>query len=482
MTHDHRLLAEPQRFGAAGVILAFDERSINRRFAASRTRPAAYMGEGADPATRLGYRRDGRVAIVRIEGPLDQRASVDFFGFWDGYDAITARICAALADPQVDVVLVVVDSPGGLVAGCFEAAAMLRMAIDASGKKVVVYGDEMICSAAYGVACVADTIITPKSGMIGSVGVLIMLTNFSAALEKEGVQVVALASGSRKTDGSSKLPLNPDAIVRLQGEVDTLAGQFISLVAEERGLSPEAVRALEAGTFIGQAAVDAGLADRVGSFAEALAHAQSLTTQTPAGALPAPTSGATMKSVLAHLGLNEQAGEADVLAAVSARTAPIADLCAITDKTNPAEAVGVVRGWSQTAAAYDTLVKEREADKKAARAAAVDGIFAMALDTGRLNAAQIAAKKKSIEAGVLSLDTDEKVAAFKAEIEASPVVLPGKDPKEPAKPPAEGAIGGKRWEDMTPDQKAVLARENPEAYVALRDDYRERNPKGRTAR
>jgi ClpP class serine protease len=76
---------------------------------------------------------------------------------------------------------------------------------------------------------------------------------------------------------------------RLQVMVDSLSEVFIAKVAANRGVAPETVMQDfgQGGVFVGQAAVTAGLADRVGSFEGLLAELQNpafSTAQTQAAA------------------------------------------------------------------------------------------------------------------------------------------------------------------------------------------------------
>src|SRR5690606_34035208 len=66
--------------------------------------------------------------------------------------------------------------------------------------------------------------------------------------------------------------LSPEARERLQADVEQIYDQFVAAVARGRGerLTAEGARATEARTFIGQKAVDEGLADKVGNKAAAL--------------------------------------------------------------------------------------------------------------------------------------------------------------------------------------------------------------------
>jgi capsid assembly protease len=51
----------------------------------------------------------------------------------------------------------------------------------------------------------------------------------------------------------------------MKADVDTLGEMFVSLVARNRGMKKGAVRATQAGCFLGAAAVDVGFADSVGA-------------------------------------------------------------------------------------------------------------------------------------------------------------------------------------------------------------------------
>lgn len=465
---------EPRAFDAGSELLLLDPSALEQVW------PPFVEPDDEDDAPC--FKLDGSLAIVQIDGPLDQRCE----WWWDGYDGVAKRCCAALADPQVGAVALRIDSPGGVVAGCFEAADTILKAKAASGKKIVCIVDEMAASAAYALACVADEILLPPSGMVGSVGVIATYTNLSDALKEAGMRVAVMASGKQKADGSPYRPWDDAAIARKQADIDYLAGLFFQRVATSRRMSVDAVKALEAGCFRGQAALAAGLADRVMPTADALTYAHALANQARAAApraIPRPffsarasaasTKETLMKSIALSLGLTEEATEAEILAATVKIAGSSAELLTLTGKATVAEALGTVRGWQKTAEAHEVLVTQVAADKAAARAAAVEAIFAAATTAGKRTPAQVEAARASIKAGTLSLDTDEKVAAYKAEIEASPVVLPPGGSGGP-QAPAEGAVVGKPWEEMSTADKHRLLNDNPAAYKALREDHKRR--------
>lgn len=263
----------PDALALPGDVLAISPAAFGRAYLPTDARLEADPSAGTEP---------GMVAVVHVCGPLAQRSFDSVFGSIDGYDAIAARFDAALKHPQVGAVVLLIDSPGGDVAGCFEAVRRMSEARDRAGKPVFAYADEMIASAAYAIATVATAgIYAPRSGDVGSVGVLAIHSDGSAADEKDGVKFTVVRSGARKAEGNPLEPLTDAARGAMQTRVDELALQFFELVAEGRGLTVDAVRALEGAMFSGQQAVAMGLANGVASLEEVLIKAGSAVSGVP---------------------------------------------------------------------------------------------------------------------------------------------------------------------------------------------------------
>ena len=205
------------------------------------------------------------VAVVNVRGPLTHHA-----GWWsDSYDEIKARVVAALESKPAAVVLSL-DSPGGLVSGCFDTAAEIRAAALAAGVPLYAYVDGSTMSAAYALACAAERIVAPPTGNVGSIGVIDMLFDLTARNAAEGVATRIVASGSRKADGNPNQPIAEDAVEATLGRVDYIAGLFFEHVAQARGVSVDEVRALEGAVLVGATAVPM-LVDEVLSLDQMLA-------------------------------------------------------------------------------------------------------------------------------------------------------------------------------------------------------------------
>jgi signal peptide peptidase SppA len=218
------------------------------------------------------------VAIVRVSGPLSQHQ-----GRWcDSYEAILGRTREAVA-ARPRAILLALDTPGGDAQGCIEAGRELRASAAAAGIPLVAWTDGMTCSAGYALAAGASKIYASPSAIVGSIGTIAGLVDLTAMLASLGVRAELVTSGARKADGHPAKAISPDAIAATQRLVDTFAGMFFGWVSEARpSLSLEAIRALEAGIFVGADALRVGLVDQIASLDQAIEA-----TARPAPAVPA---------------------------------------------------------------------------------------------------------------------------------------------------------------------------------------------------
>ena len=125
------------------------------------------------------------IAVIEISGVLIHR------GGWVGqssgqtsYEGIAAQIDAAASDPNVRGLALEIDSFGGEVAGIFDLADRIR-AIRAT-KPVWAFVAEHAFSAGYALASQADRILLPRTGAVGSIGVVVMHADLSGELDQDG--------------------------------------------------------------------------------------------------------------------------------------------------------------------------------------------------------------------------------------------------------------------------------------------------------
>lgn len=211
------------------------------------------------------------IAVVTVQGPLEHHEGF----FWDSYESICERVGKALKSDETRAVVMRIDSPGGDASGTLEAHKRLRAMSAKAGKPLYAYADEAALSAAYALASAAEEIWGPPTCEIGSIGVIAGLVDRTKANAKDGIRVQLLTTGERKADTHPDRELTDDIVAAMQARVDKVGEAFFGVVAEARGMSPKAVRALQAGVFTGQDAIDAGIADGVASWEDFLAVVRS---------------------------------------------------------------------------------------------------------------------------------------------------------------------------------------------------------------
>lgn len=354
---------ELRRFDPDGPA-AIDPRALAKRWAARTP-----VTRGAD-GYALPYSLVGDVAVVSVDGPLMQRGGGYYF---DGYDAVTSRVQAALAEPQARAVVLKLNSPGGMAAGCFEASRAIRASAQAAGKPLVAYADEQACSAAYALACAASQIYLPPSGEVGSIGVLSAVVSMKRGLEADGIDAKVIRSGAMKASGHPFDALTDEAVAREQSDVDALAAQFFALVSSSRGMTPDAAAALEGDTRLGAQAVAAGLADAVCAWGECLSRAGAMS----------PNNGSAMRATNRGKAMDEN--ERKLLGSV----------LALTGETDPEKATGKIAAWKSGNERLEALQTENARLKADGMARSRAAIIAEGVRTMKLTPAQVT----QIEAG-----------------------------------------------------------------------------------
>lgn len=183
---------------------------------------------------------------------------------------VAGMLQQALADEGVQKILLAVDSPGGSVDG---VQALADTIFAARGKKpITALADSTMASAAYWLASQADEIVATSDATVGSIGIFTVLPDYSRAAKNEGVDVHVVRSGKHKGAGVVGAPISSDQVAAIQREIDAYAELFVGSVARGRGLSSAAVGRLATGeSWVGRHAVEAGLADRIGTLESLLA-------------------------------------------------------------------------------------------------------------------------------------------------------------------------------------------------------------------
>ncbi|SEQ91064.1 protein C Serine peptidase. MEROPS family S49 [Azotobacter beijerinckii] len=230
-------------------------------------------GAGAGGEPRQILERVGNVAVLDVSGPLIARAVEPVCGVAPtSYEGLMLAFDEIEADANITHVVLRLETPGGEAAQVFDLTD--RMAELRSRKTLIAMVDDYAYSGGYAIAAACSEIWITRTGGAGSIGVVIGHREVSEANAKAGIKWTYVHSGAMKVAGNPNEPLSEEARTFMQGESDRLYDLFVGSVAQYRGLSVEAVRATEAGILFGQNAIDAGLADHLGTFRELMAELQ----------------------------------------------------------------------------------------------------------------------------------------------------------------------------------------------------------------
>lgn len=252
---------------AKGVELAREKREERE---GSPAAVAARLGSRVNGARRATL-REGGIGVLPVTGPIFRYANL--FTAYSGATStqmLATDFQALIDSSDVRAILLSIDSPGGEAFGINELAGMIRLA--AKQKPVVAYVSGMATSAAYWLASAADEIVADSNAILGSIGVVLTVRETKRMEKSRGIdhhEIVSSQSPRKRLEPSSE-----EGRAALQETADAMAEVFIESVARNRDRSVEFVMANfgQGGVMVGKRAVDAGLADRIGSFESMLAE------------------------------------------------------------------------------------------------------------------------------------------------------------------------------------------------------------------
>lgn len=225
------------------------------------------LAHGREQSESGRYEIQDNVAILPLRGVISKRSTMlSRYSGGASADGFRAGLAEAIADPHVEAIVIEVDSPGGQVPGTAEASNALY---EARGKKpIVAVVNELMASGATWIASAADQVIlATETAQVGSIGVLTVRQDVTEAERQRGIKTHIFKAGETKDYGHPSRPVDARERRDTQARIDQLHTTFLTAVARNRGLDVDELRkrAGDAQMFLGNAAIEAGLADGIGS-------------------------------------------------------------------------------------------------------------------------------------------------------------------------------------------------------------------------
>ena len=215
----------------------------------------------------------GRVGVVVASGEiLDGEQPPGTVG---GLTA-AALLREARDDDDIAAIVLRVNSPGGSVLASeqiYREVAAMR----AAGKPVVVSMGDVAASGGYYIAAPANEIFASPNTVTGSIGIFAALPTIDRTLNKIGVTVDGV--GTTQLSGKLRLDRSLDPALRdyVQLTIERGYELFLAHVAAGRGKTRDAVHTVAQGrVWIGTAAKEHGLVDKLGGYGDAVKAAAKL--------------------------------------------------------------------------------------------------------------------------------------------------------------------------------------------------------------
>jgi len=204
-----------------------------------------------------------RVYVIDFKGDI-KASAVEAFR-----DSITSVL--QVVNAGNDEVVVRLESPGGMVHSYGLASAQLDR-IRAAGVKLTVCVDRVAASGGYMMACVADKIVASPFAIMGSIGVVAQLPNFSRLLKKNDIDYEILTAGKYKRTLTMFGENTEKGREKFKADLEDTHELFKSYVSERRP-AVEIEKVATGDIWFGTRALEVSLVDELATSDEYLVSA-----------------------------------------------------------------------------------------------------------------------------------------------------------------------------------------------------------------
>lgn len=216
----------------------------------------------------------GKIVQITLRGVITSSAAGELGETM--VDDLKMELHQAAMDNDVKAIVLYIDSPGGEVTASdtiYDAVCRAR-----DRKPVVVYMGSLAASGGYYVSCGGSWLIANDTTFTGSIGVIIETFNYASLLGKVGLEAVVFKSGQFKDMLSGAREMTPEEKAYVQDLVMQTYGKFVGIVARERKLPEDQLRAgiADGRVISGQDALKDKLIDQLGQIEDAYAKAQAM--------------------------------------------------------------------------------------------------------------------------------------------------------------------------------------------------------------
>lgn len=231
---------------------------LNQRNSADFKAPEKMDVKKANEPSKVGH-----IGEIAVDGALTYKPVNTACGpSGVSYQGLLEQV-ETLIEGGVTTLIMTHSSPGGEAAHCFSTAQDIRAMCDANGVKLISYIDTMSASASLALGIVADEVIIHPSATTGSIGCVVALMDKSKAMADAGLKPIYIASTPGKTPFQNDGSFSEEFLAQVQEDVTRLGTQFAEHVSTHTGIDVETIKSMNAKMFHAEAALEAGLVNKV---------------------------------------------------------------------------------------------------------------------------------------------------------------------------------------------------------------------------
>lgn len=208
------------------------------------------------------FRRRDRVSVLRLEGVIGAGGRLGAPSLTDA--RLSPLVEAAFRRGKPKAVALSINSPGGSPAQSSLIAARIRRLADELHVPVHAFVEDVAASGGYWLATAADRIHVDANSIVGSIGVISASFGLQDLIARHGIERRIHTAGADKSMLDPFRPERPEDVARLQRFQAQIHENFIGQVKARRGARLSGDDLFTGEIWIGEKAIEVGLADEVG--------------------------------------------------------------------------------------------------------------------------------------------------------------------------------------------------------------------------
>ena len=207
-------------------------------------------------------RKRDRVTVLRLEGVIGSGPRLGAPALTDA--GLAPLVEAAFRRGRPKAVALAINSPGGSPAQSSLIAARIRRLADEKKVPVHAFVEDVAASGGYWLATAADRIHVDANSIVGSIGVISASFGFQELMARHGIERRVHTAGDDKSMLDPFRPERAEDVERLKRLQAQVHENFITQVKARRGARLTRGDLFSGEFWLGQQAVENGLADGIG--------------------------------------------------------------------------------------------------------------------------------------------------------------------------------------------------------------------------